>query len=222
MFIFTIVKKMCTTIPSGRRLLYLLAGIGVPLSIMLLTLAGGSRPPPRALFALPFASAFMVFYLVKVCGRKASTVIALCAVLTAAYQAQITAQLFYSDQMRYNEDVRLATELDGMITAAQSGRADLPVALIGKYKAAPQFHTNFLQGDVIGHSFFEWDNKPSHTTRRGLSFMRTLGMYYELANEQQLETALNEAVSMPAYPDRGCVTRLPDVIVVKLSDVSSY
>ena len=218
LFVFVIVKKMRATIPSGRRLLYLLAGIGVPMSIMLLTLAGGSRPPIRALFALPFASAFMVFYLIKVSGRKTVVVIALCAMLTAVYQAQITAQLYYSDQMRYNEDVRLAIDLDRMVTQAQPDTEKLPVALIGKYKAAPQFHSNFLQGEVIGHSVFEWANKPADTTQRGLSFMRSLGMYYDMANGQQLETALRAAESMPAYTDPGCVKRLPDVIVVRIAE----
>jgi hypothetical protein len=219
LFIFTIIKTMRKTIPSGRRLLYLLAGIGVPLSIMLLTIAGGNiRPPIRALYALPFASAFMVFYLVKVCGRKTSAVIALCAMLIAVYQAQITAQLFYSDQMRYNDDVRLSIELDRMITQAQPDTVKLPVALIGRYKAAPRFHSNFLQGEVIGHSFFEWDTSPANTTSRGLSFMRSLGLYYDIANGQQLETAMCEAESMPAYPDPGCVKRLPDVIVVRIAE----
>ena len=213
-FIFTIIKKMYKKIPVGRRLLYLLAGIGVLLCTILLALASGCYPPVRSSFTLPFAAAFMVFYLVNVCGRKMSAVIALCALLTAAYQAQSTAQLFYSDQMRYNKDVRLANELDSMIIQAQSG-ASLPVALIGKYKAAPQFHTNFLQGEVIGHSSFEWWDD---TTVRGLSFMRSLGMYYDMANDQQIETAMNVAQSMPAYPDPGCVQRLPDVIVVKLPD----
>jgi hypothetical protein len=124
--------------------------------------------------------------------------------------------------MRYNDDVRLSIELDRMITLAQSDTVKLPVALIGKYQTSPRFHSNFLQGEAIGHSSFEWAQNPARTTEQGLSFMRSLGLYYDIANGQQLETALREAESMPAYPDPGCVKRLPGIIVVKLSDSSVY
>ena len=222
LFVLAIIKTMRSTIPSGRRVLYLLAGIGVPMSIMVLALASGNRSLLRSLFALPFASAFMVFYLMKTCGRKTALAVTLCAMLTAAYQAQITAQLFYSDQMRYNEDVRLAIDLDRMITQAQPDTEKLPAALIGRYKAASRFDPNFLQGEVIGLSVFDWAKTPAGTTGNGLSFMRSLGMHYDMAKGQQMEIAFREAKSMPAYPDPGCVKRLSDVIVVRIAEELYY
>lgn len=202
---------------KNQRFLYMLAGICIPLSIMFLAIAGGAAPPMRSLYVLPLAFAFMIFFLITHYKKKAAIAIACLALLSAMHNAQITAQLFYSDQMRYNDDVRFAYELDKLILQTQSENEKLPVALVGKYKAASRFQANFLQGQVIGHSFFEWDNGAFPITARSLAFMRTLGINYDMPNETQLEQALQEAESMPAYPDSGCVKHMTDFIVVKIS-----
>nr|AGS52086.1 glucosyl transferase II [uncultured bacterium contig00029] len=201
-----------------QRFLYILAGIGVPLSIMFLAFAGGAVPPMRSLYALPLAFAFMLFYLITNYKKKAAIVVACLALFSVIHNAQITAQLFYSDHIRYNNDVRLAYELDKLIMQTQLENGKFPVALVGKRKAASIFQANFLQGQVIGHSFFEWENGIHSTTTRGLAFMKTLGINYDTPNEMQLEQALQEAKSMPAYPDSGCVKRMPGFIVLRISE----
>ena len=219
LFLIRIIIVMRKTISRGRKLLYTLAGIGIPLCIMLLAIMGGSRPPARSLYALPLAFAFMFFYLIMSYKKRISSIIACLALIAAVYQAQITAQVFYSDQVRYNEDVRLASDLNDLITQVQPDNEKLPVALIGRYQAASVFRTNFLQGGVIGHSFFEWDfPKPFSPTARGLAFMKSLGFYYDMPNADQLDQAHKEALLMPVYPDPGCIKRIQDFIVVKISE----
>jgi hypothetical protein len=219
LFLVKITAVMRKTISHGRRLLYMLAGIGIPLCIIFLAIMGGSRPPVRSLYALPLAFAFMIFYLIISYKKRVAAVIACLALLAAVYQAQITAQVFYSDQIRYNEDVRLASDLNDLITQVQPDNEKLPVALIGRYQTASRFHSNFLQGEVIGHSFFEWDfPAPSSPTGRGLAFMKSLGFYYDMPDDEQLSQAHKEALMMPAYPNPGCVRRMGDFIVVRIAD----
>jgi hypothetical protein len=217
-FLIKMALVMCRTIPSGRRLLYMLAGIGIPLCIILLAVLGGGQPPVRSLYALPLAFAFMLFYLVRICKKKAAAVVACLSLLVAVYQAQISAQLFYSDQLRYNEDVRLAYELNNLITQVQPEDEKLPVVLIGRYQTASRFQANFLQEEVIGHSVFEWANNSFGTTERGLSFMKSLGINFDMPDENQIEQAFKEAALMPSYPAPGCVKRMQDCIVVKISE----
>jgi hypothetical protein len=226
-FFVKIILVMRRVIPSKRKLLYMLAGIGIPLSIILMAVMLGNKHPYRSLWALPFAYAFMFFYLIESYShkKKIATVIVCVALLTAVHQAEITAQLFYSDNMRYNEDVRLAFELDKLITRAQPDNKKLPVALIGKYEAASRFRSNFLQGESLGLSMFECDfakSKPySDVTHYGLAFMKTLGIFYDEPNDAQLDKVFKEAALMPAYPDSGCVKRVQDIIVVRISkDIS--
>ena len=224
LFFVKITQITRKVIPSGRKFLYTLAGIGIPLCTMLLAVTGGGWPPYRSHYALPLASAFMLFFLIKKYKKKAALVVICLTLLVAAYQAQIVAQLFYSDQLRYNEDVRLSYELNDLITHIQPGAGKLPVVFVGKYHAASRFQTNFLQGSMLGRSVFEQDSNLGpvvsvlQVTLHGLAFMRSLGMNFDLPNDNQIERALKEAVSMPVYPDPGYVKRTRDFIVVKLSE----
>jgi hypothetical protein len=209
-FIVQIGKTSRKKISSGGRLLYMLAGIGVPLSLMLLSIISGNIPPVRSMYALPFASAFMMFYLITKYKKRITFIITGIALLVSIYQAQTTAQLFYSDYLRYQDDVRLAVDIDRRIIQMDNNKK-LPLAFIGKYQ--PDFKSNFLPGDVLGHSCFGWD-KP---TLRGLAFMQSLGINYEQPDENQMNQAREIALSMPNYPASGSVKCLEDVIVVKLS-----
>jgi hypothetical protein len=210
-FLAKIYVVMRKAIHRGRRLLYILAGIGIPLSIMSLSIIRGQMSPIRSLYALPLASAFMLFYLIRICKKKAAAVVACLSLLVAVYQAQTSAQLFYSDQIRYNEDVRFAYDLNNLITQVQPENEKLPVVLVGKYHTASCFQANFLQGEVIGHSFFEEVGRPD-------LFMKSLGINFDRPNETQMEQAFKEAISMPQYPDPGCVKRMQDYIVVRISE----
>ncbi|MDR0719070.1 MAG: glucosyltransferase domain-containing protein [Treponema sp.] len=217
-FIIQISKMVQGKIVAGRRILYILAGIGIPFSIMLLSIISGNIPPIRSMYALPFASAFMIFYLITKYKKPISSVIAGIALLVSVYQAQTTAQLFYSDYLRYQEDVRLAFELDRSILRLQDDTEKLPIAFIGKYKI--DFKTNFLPGGVLGHSFFGWPT-PDYvfeSTKRGLAFMQSLGINYESPDENQMNQARLAAEPMPSYPATGSVKRLSDLIVVKFSE----
>jgi hypothetical protein len=220
-FIVEMVKTARKKIPAGGRILYVLAGIGVPLSIMLLAIVGGNYPPIRAQWALPLAAAFMAYFLVKTYKKKAAAIVCVLALFTAARQIEITSQLFYSDHIRYTHDVRTAHDIAEKIKTVQNGINSLPVVFIGRYKVDSVFTKNFLQGEVPGHSFFEWDRKTSGNTGRILAFMRTLGIDFigPDANENdQILQAVRAAESMPAYPDIGCVKRLDGLIVIKIGE----
>ncbi|MDR2593567.1 MAG: glucosyltransferase domain-containing protein [Fibromonadaceae bacterium] len=206
---------------GDKKILYIIATICIPLSIMFWAILLGSMPPMRVMFVLPLAFAFMFFFIIKNYSNKYRIAVVCFALFTAAYQAQITAQLLYSDQLRYNEDVRLAYEIRDMIVKTSLGNENLPVAIIGVYNIAEKFYKNpnFMQGEVIGHSPFKWTDEGKHTIR-SLNFMRCLGINFNSPNGEQKEKAIHEAVYMPSYPNSGYVKKLPDVIVVKLSDIN--
>jgi len=201
---------------SDKKILYIIASIGIPLSIMFLVIVGGVRPPIRAIYVLPLAFAFMFFFLIKNYSNKYRIAVVCFALLTAAYQAQITAQLLYSDQLRYNEDVRLVYEIRDVIVKTSPSNENLPVVIIGSYNTEEKFHANanFIQGETMGHSLLG----SNLVTERGLMLMNILGIHFNFPNREQTERATYEAAYMPSYPNSGFVKKLPDVIVVKLSD----
>ncbi|MDR2593572.1 MAG: glucosyltransferase domain-containing protein [Fibromonadaceae bacterium] len=207
-------------IASDKKILYIIASIGIPLSIMFLALIGGNKPPIRAIYVFPLAFAFMFFFLIKNYSNKYRIAVACFALFTTAYQAQITAQLLYSDQLRYNEDVRLAYEIRDVIVKTSLDNENLPVAIIGRARTSEKFHTNanFIQGEVIGYSVFEFGWNRGEVPERVINFMRCLGINFNMPNGEQMEKAIYESTYMPSYPNSGFVKKLPDVIVVKLSD----
>ena len=216
-FYFKMTVFTFKAIPKGRRILYFLAGICIPLTIILLTLTGGAEIPIRSVFSLPLAFAFMLYYLIVKYNRKIAVVIYGLALLIAINNAQIGAQLFFSDQMRYNEDVRLAYQLNDLILQAQPENGKLPVAFIGRYKTSAEDNVNFLKGEIIGNTVFSWIWK-FETTKHCIAFMNSVGFYLDTPDENSLKQAKEEALSMPSYPDNGCVKRYNDCIIVKLSD----
>lgn len=221
-FIIEMIKTARKKIPArGGRILYALAGIGVPLSIMLLAFIGGNSPPIRAQWVLPLAAAFMVYFLIKTYKKKAAVIVCVLALFTAARQIEITSQLFYSDHIRYTHDILIARDLAEKIKSIQNEANSLPVVFIGNHKATDVFTKNFLQGEVPGHSFFEWEGTPEWNTKRIVAFIRTLGIDFmdlDINENDQIQQAVMTAESMPAYPTPGYVKRLDDVIIIKMGE----
>jgi hypothetical protein len=217
-FLIKIVINMRKKIPSGRRLLYMLAGIGIPLCIIILSIVLGNRQTIRTLYALPLSFAFMLYYLIRAYKNKLAAGVACLSLLVAVYQMKTTAQLFFSDYMQYNDDVRFANELNNLITQVQHYNEKLPVILCGLYQGVSRFQPNFLRGEVIGVSSFGQGSNSLGTTIYALSFMNSLGIYYDMPDKSQAEQAFTEAVFMPPYPDPDCARRMQDLIVVRISE----
>jgi hypothetical protein len=205
--IFAIIRKK---IPSGRRITYFLAGISVPLSLLFLSILSGNFSPTRAQFVLPFAFAFMVFFLLNNYKKHVVTIITIMAVLISVYQTEVSAQLFYSDHLRYQDDLYLAMDLDRRIAPLQPEIEKLPIAFVGTHKIIS--HASDLSGQEIGRSLFE------SYDQRGIEFLYSLGKKYKAPDENQREQAKYIAESMPSYPSDGCVRLAQNMIVIKLSN----
>ncbi|MDR2796321.1 MAG: glucosyltransferase domain-containing protein, partial [Spirochaetaceae bacterium] len=205
-------------IKAGRRVLFILAAFGVPLAFCVLPVAGAYSPPLRSQYALPFALGFMLYYLVTHYRKFFSVIVFAAAIIIAMFQAQIGSQMYYSDYMRYQEDVRLAGDFARMLIPFEGKGNTIPVAFVGKIRAADKFKRNFIEGEIVGRSFWGLQGAWTSSPIDGLSFMRTIGLNYPFPNERLLNKALEAARSMPSYPEEGCILRLDDVIVFKLSD----
>jgi len=168
--------------------------------------------------------AFMTFYLINTYKKKCAIVVACLALFITIYQARVTSHLFYSDQMRYGEDIRLANDIKHLVEQAQVDNKNKPVVLFGNYKISKCFRndSNFLPGEAIGHSVFDFAANPIQTTENGLGFMKTLGISFKLPNRDQLARATKESETMPSYPDSKCVRLMEDYVVVKIAEGGTY
>jgi hypothetical protein len=217
-FLIKIATNMRKTIHPGRRLLYMLAGIGIPLSIIALSIVLGNRQTIRTLYALPLSFAFMLYYLIGIYNKKLTLGVICLSLLMAVYQMKTTAQLFFSDFMQYSDDIHFAYELNSLITKVQPYDEKLPVVLCGLYNGVSLFQPNFIRGETVGVSSFGQGSNSLGTTIYALSFMNSLGIYFNMPDRKQAELAFTEAALMPSYPDPDCARRMQDFIVVRISE----
>jgi hypothetical protein len=214
--IFASLKEIKTAV---NKWLYFISGFFVFFSIFLFPIIIGGTVFNRMQWVLPFTSAFMFYKLLVFFKDKKAlhNIIFLSVILLSVHQAKITAQLFYSDYVRYQSDKEIAYKIDDMINEKYSAAGNLSLALIGGHERI--FHKNFIKGELLGHSSFNYITENFfESSRHGLPFMYSLGIYYEMPNKEQMDMARGLARAMPSYPDRNCIGKINNVIVFKFSD----
>lgn len=197
----------------------------------LMTILQGGEPVLRSQLVLPVMTCFqamLCLWIVKgleismECFMKKMLIGILCLSLLAGIKTtKITWRLYYTDQMRYEQDVALGQDLIRRIDqVCQSEESLLPVVVVGTRPF--QGNNSCLQGQVMGHSFFDWDATvapiPYWSTGRVLGFLHTLGSDYTRPSADRMEEALLGSKSMPEWPAEDCVQIYNGMVIVKLSD----
>ncbi len=122
---------------------------------------------------------------------------------------------FYRSYALYQEDKAFAQSLTQMINVNGYDYRQAPVLLVGKY-------CNNAARDNMGASigsFFSWDEG---NFSRMILFMNAEGYPVCYPTEQQIVSAMQVIEDIPAWPEIGCVTKVGDCIVVKLSEIEDY
>jgi hypothetical protein len=205
-------------IPAGRRLLYVLAGFGIPVSILFLVLVSGEVIGTRILYALPFAAAFM-FYYVSYRQKTVLRRVFYCLVLGSAfYQAQISQSLLEASVRLGEMDAKIAFDLDARTRGILENGKKLPVVFIGNINHP--FDRQIFRANEAGRSAFEsWlPADKGFLSERVLTLMNVYGFTYDIPSPEQAERAYKLSRDMPSYPENGCMKNLGDVIVIKMGD----
>lgn len=129
-------------------------------------------------------------------------------------QSWSISRLFYGDYNRYQEDVAMAQQVNFRIQELRKDEnSQEPIVFLGNYK--PVDRVNIIKQEVIGYSFFEWDNI---NYNRMINFMHSLGYKYVIPTQQQRELAIRNSTKMPAWPLKGSVALKDGLIMVNLSE----
>jgi hypothetical protein len=217
-FIVYIILNAKKHIPKGRRLLYILAGFGVPLSIFFLVIVSGEVRGLRILFCLPFATAFMFYYVAGIQKTVLRRVFYCLILATAFYQAQVSQNLLEGIVRVSEYDTITAFDINRRVSEVTESGEKLPLAFIGNRH--PFENQIFQSFDVTARSPFErWTfSDMNYQTNIAVSFMNMLGFRYDIPTPEQIQEAYEVSRDMPAYPASGCVKNLGDVVVVKMGD----
>lgn len=211
--------------------LFYLAAVFV--SPFLMTLVCGGAPVIRSQLVLPLLTGFLAYLALVLLGKKGCNtekrthllhtggmvLAVLICVVGIRFQTSMTQSLYYTDEMRYEQDAALGRELIQEIDRVR-GRFTLPVAIVGN----KPFSGNHacVTGEIIGKSFFDHDVdvEPKYywSTRRMLGFFHVLGTDYEQAAKEKFADVVNYSKDMPVWPAEGSIQLYDSMVIVKLSE----
>ncbi len=133
-------------------------------------------------------------------------------------QMMMTERMIYTDEIRSQEDIRLASAIEERIGRASS--AEKPVAIIGSYQN--RLNASCIRGEMIGLSMFSMSTEvePHYfwSSDRALQMLKVLGFSFESASQEQMLEARKQAMIMPVWPAEGSIADAGDYIIVKLSE----
>ncbi len=199
----------------------------------LMTVVCGGAPVIRSQLVLPLLTGFLAYLVVGLlskeftkegektfkCYKIGSVIAMLVCVVGIWSQTATTQSLYYTDEMRYEQDVALGRELITEIDRAR-GQFNLPLVVVGN----KPFSGNHacVTGEIIGKSFFDHDVEvePKYywSTRRIVGFFHVLGADYEQAVQSKFPGAVAFSADMPVWPAEGSIQLYDSMVIVKLSE----
>ena len=203
------------------KYLYILALIGLQTAPFLLTIYGATIPVYRAQFVLPFIIACNLgFILIVVRNFKYIKFIAYLLCLSSIItQTQVVMRMQYTDDIRFQEDMRLGSDISNEILMITGGK-DKPIAFVGVKKA--ELNPSCIRGELIGMSIFDANSEvqPHYLTSsdRICNLLKTMGINMRNVSEEQMYEARKIAYSMPVWPNNGSIIDSGEFVIVKLSE----
>ena len=184
------------------------------LSAFLLSIALGSVMAPRTLIQMPviFAGLFACMaYVIK--SRHAEIGI---SIIFLCVGACASSKLFYSDYMARESDKIVATQIVQTIynKYPEFDVMNTPVFFYGSYTPPNNFRTSDF--DIFGVSFFSWDGGNNKRMYRYFSAANIANL--KKPDSNQVEMARRDGSTLPSWPNRGSVSMVNGVVIVKLSD----
>ena len=212
--------KVKTFKGKNGKIIYLIAVIALQTVPFWLTVVGGTIPTSRAQMAYPFVLGCDAVLLAdQVYKRKILVAFSLLFSFIIGWsQMMMTERMIYTDEIRSQEDIRLASAIEERIGTASS--AEKPVAIIGSYQN--RLNASCIRGEMIGLSMFSMSTEvePHYfwSSDRALQMLKVLGFSFESASQEQMLEARKQAMIMPVWPAEGSIADAGDYIIVKLSE----
>lgn len=204
-----------------------LASILLLMSPFLMNIYLGNQADVRSLIGVPFLAAFLADYILSRTPQKlkyARVAVTVFALYLALSQSQISARLYYTADVAYEQAVAVATQVSDRI-----GRLDIPnaeqgieVATIGACKVPGN---NDTYGDDEVDVMPRTPISIAHSSYQGTQvfqyFMDNLGYNYLAPSPEEIILAEQESKDMPVWPASGSVQYRNGVVIVKFEDRTS-
>ncbi len=200
------------------RLLFTLSGLALLALPFAFNILLGNATVPRTQFALQLTAALApVCFLGDSSGRH--RIFRTVLVLVLAVQAALTVRLYHTDNLRNRMDTEAAERICAEL---EDTDPELPVVFHGKLSFADSTLLT-EKTDVFGRSFFEWVYQPDNPSSATGSALRLLAAYSgrqfrAMKKGPVMDRALEEAATLPRYPEEGFVHKTGEYILVRLPE----
>lgn len=203
-------------------ILFLIAAIIAPMTMHVLN--AGIMPPRTVLGISQVLAALALFSMMS--SSAAIRLIAIVLTASSFYQfSMVNNRYAFSNQMTWLADRDLSVQLLGRIHEVTSQLppktdpyAQYPLEVVGwhEYRESPIF----VHREVIGASFYTWGVADPERISR---LFMTMGVtdFRPATNEEKL-SVVEAAQAMPAWPYKGSVALINNIVVVKLSDYNPH
>lgn len=187
----------------------------------LLTILMGNFAVLRSQMILPFVvSTFFTLFIVIFDNKILNKIIFIMCIIFGLIQFKYTSDLFYSDYIRYQEDVNLTQsifdKIDNMDDLPNSNRENVKIVFIGKHSLKS---TGVVaRGETLSYSFYEWDQTTKMLSNiRIYGLTQTLGYKYIMPTEEDVEFAKENIKKLDVYPSKNSIKIIGDLVIVRLS-----
>lgn len=211
-FIPIIIKKF-----DIKNWVYYLSIITFFISPFLLVIITGDAPVARTEASLTFATAFGAYFVYEYSDKKIiKNIMLISFILVIAYQIKVSVQLFYTDNKAFEEEKKIAQTVDKDLKAMNL--QDKPIVFVGPYTIKED--KGILKGEVMGYTFFEWDNgSPVDSNLRIQGFLKAEGYNFKYIKNTQYEEAKEKAKLINnIYPESGYIKDEGDYVIIKLNN----
>lgn len=210
----------------GRRRpwCFLLAILCFAVSPMLLTLVTGGGFPMRSRIYYPLAEGFVFAYSAASLWqlgagrRRALSVLFVFLIAVCCWkQTGRSMALQETAHLAFQGDCHLMNRIAARMEQKAGRRlGELPTIFVGKL--SPDLSEDCLRGEVIGHSFFDWDAGRNATGNHRIFGLAVLmGIELAGATDEQKSQAVEYAKEMPPWPAEESVQVKGGLLIVKLS-----
>lgn len=223
-FLFGIIMIICLFIykifnRNKSLLLEIPAYFLLLVSPFLLTFLMGHSEVFRAQMpAMQFVIGFNFYYIyLYLKPNFIKQLLVLVTFIIAFSQSNTTANLLFSEHVKFEEDVMFANRINEQLDQMGIGdRSNYSLVLLGQHNPSS---VAILQGETLGHSFFAWDiGTKQGTTNRAIGFMRILGYLYNYPTEEELDYAHSIENELGVWPEANSIRVKDHLIIVKLSE----
>ncbi|MDD2980154.1 MAG: glucosyltransferase domain-containing protein [Hespellia sp.] len=206
------------------RIVVFLALLAVPFAEVIVT---GNTLVYRSQYVLPFVIGGGAMYLLSFCEKEqiapkcARIIVYVLATVFVVQQCQATLRLWYTDDVRYDQDCRKLQSLLESINDEGIDYSDKSIIFYGKWEA-PLNGACYSKIEMFGFSYFDMytEYPPNYFwSSDNLQKLATINGYdYLQPKEEQAIEAQTLVKEMPEWPEKGCIQDEGDYVIVNLGN----